>query len=53
MKDYIDKIVKNGKQEDMDCLEDILIDSLYSIKENDYRKFKEYCEDQGSGAQQA
>ena len=42
MKDYIDKIVKNGKQEDMDCLEDILIDSLYSIKENDYRKFKEY-----------
>ena len=42
MKEYIDKIVKNGKQEDMDCLSNILVDSLYKIKEYDYNDFKKY-----------
>jgi hypothetical protein len=42
MKEYIEKIVANGKQEDMDCLSDILVDSLYKIKEFDYNDFKKY-----------
>jgi len=42
MKDYLERIVNNGSKEDMECLGEILIDSLYSMKENDYRKFKEY-----------
>ena len=42
MKEYIDKIVKNGKQEDMDCLSNILVDSLYKIKEYNYNDFKKY-----------
>lgn len=42
MKEYLDRIVANGKKEDMDCLGDILIDSLYDLKENDYAKFKKY-----------
>lgn len=42
MKEYIEKIVANGKQEDMDCLSDILVDSLYKIKEFDYVDFKKY-----------
>lgn len=39
---YIDKIVENGKQEDMDCLSDILIDLLYDLKERNYTEFKKY-----------
>lgn len=39
---YIDKIVENGKREDMDCLSDILVDLLYELKENDYNEFKKY-----------
>jgi hypothetical protein len=42
MKEYIEKIVANGKQEDMDCLSDILVNSLYKIKEFDYNDFKKY-----------
>ena len=42
MKEYLDRIVINGKKEDMDCLEDILIDSLYDLKESNYGKFKKY-----------
>lgn len=42
MKEYIEKIIANGKQEDMDCLSDILVDSLYKIKEFDYVDFKKY-----------
>ena len=39
---YIDKIVENGKREDMDCLSDILIDLLYDLKERNYTEFKKY-----------
>ena len=42
MKEYIDKIVSNGKQEDMECLKTILIESLYDLKETDYAKFHKY-----------
>jgi Glu-tRNA(Gln) amidotransferase subunit E-like FAD-binding protein len=42
MKEYLEKIVSNGKKEDMDCLGEILIDSLYNLKENDYSKFAKY-----------
>ena len=42
MKEYLQMIVNNGKQEDMDCLGDILIESLYDIKESNYMKFKRY-----------
>ena len=39
---YIDKIVENGKREDMDCLSDMLIDLLYDLKERNYTEFKKY-----------
>lgn len=42
MKEYINKIVMNGKQEDMDCLSDMLVDLLYELKETDFNKFKMY-----------
>lgn len=42
MREYLDRIVNNGKKEDMDCLGDILIDSLYDLKETNYGKFKKY-----------
>lgn len=42
MKEYLQMIVNNGKQEDMDCLGDILIDALYEMKESNYEKFKKY-----------
>ena len=42
MKEYLDRIVANGKKEDMDCLGDILIESLYEMKETNYDKFKKY-----------
>ena len=42
MKEYLQMIVNNGKQEDMDCLGDILIESLYDMKETNYMKFKKY-----------
>lgn len=42
MKKYLDLIVNNGRKEDMDCLGDILIDSLYKLKEYDYDDFKKY-----------
>lgn len=34
--------VKNGKQEDMDCLEDILSDALRDLKEVKYDNYKKY-----------
>ena len=40
MREYIDKIVKNGKSEDMECLTDIMIDTLNHIKECDYKDYK-------------
>lgn len=42
MKKYLERIVSIGKPEDMDCLGDILIDSLYEMKEYDHDKFKKY-----------
>lgn len=39
---YIDKIVENGKREDMDCLSDMLIDLLYDLKERNHTEFKKY-----------
>lgn len=42
MKEYIQKIVINGKQQDMDCLSEMLIDMLYDLKETNYDKYKRY-----------
>ena len=42
MKEYIDRIVSNGKQEDMDCLSEMLVDLLYDLKETNYDKFRKY-----------
>lgn len=42
MKEYIDKIVKNGKQQDMECLSEMLVDLLYDKKETDYDEFRKY-----------
>lgn len=39
---YIDKIVENGKHEDMECLSDMLVDLLYDLKERNYNEFKKY-----------
>lgn len=40
MKEYIDKIIRDGKQEDMDCLEDILVDLLYDLKEREHGEYR-------------
>lgn len=42
MKEYLDKIVANGKKEDMDCLGDILIELMYELKESNHKEYKEY-----------
>lgn len=42
MKDYIDAIVSNGRQEDMNCLSEMLVDLLYDLKETNYDKFRRY-----------
>ena len=42
MKEYINKIVENGKQEDMDCLSDIMVDLLYGLKETNKDEYKKY-----------
>ena len=42
MKEYLDRIVATGSKEDMDCLGEILIDSLYEMKESDHSKYKKY-----------
>ena len=42
MKEYLRMIINNGKQEDMECLGDIMIDALYEMKESNYEKFKKY-----------
>ena len=40
--EFIDEIVKNGTNEDMEELRDILIDLLHHEKECDYEKYKEH-----------
>lgn len=42
MKEYIDKIVENGNQEDMECLSEMLVDLLYRLKEEDHDEYKKY-----------
>ena len=42
MKEYIDRIVMNGKKEDMDCLSDMLVDLLYETKETNHMEYKKY-----------
>ena len=42
MKDYIKRIVDNGKKEDMDCLSDMLVDLMYELKETNYEEFMKY-----------
>lgn len=42
IKTYIDRIVQNGTNEDMECLKDILSDSLYELKEYDNETYKKY-----------
>lgn len=42
MKEYIDKIVNNGKPEDMDKLSNILIDLLKDMKNYNYDEYRKY-----------
>lgn len=42
IKSYIDKIVENGKQEDMDKLSEILVEIIYKMKEPHYDLYKHY-----------
>lgn len=43
IKTYIEKIVQNGKQEDMECLKDIFVEIMCELKSDnvdDYKRFK-------------
>lgn len=42
IKTYINKIVQNGKQEDMEELGDIFSDVMYELKEYNEEDYKEY-----------
>lgn len=42
IKKYIEKIVENNKQEDMEKLSDILSEIIYKLKEPHYDKYKHY-----------
>ena len=42
MKEYINRIVQLGKQEDMDCLGDMMVDLLYELKESNEMEYKKY-----------
>lgn len=42
IKKYIEKIVDNGKKEDMEELSNMLEEVIYYIKENNYPKYKKY-----------
>lgn len=42
IKKYIEKIVDNGKQEDMDELSNMLEEVIYYLKENNYPRYKKY-----------
>lgn len=42
IKKYIEKIVENGKQEDMEKLSDMLVEIIYKMKELHYDLYKHY-----------
>lgn len=42
IKGYIDKIVENNKEEDMEKLSDMLVEIIYKMKEPHYDKYKHY-----------
>lgn len=42
IKGYIDKIVENNKEEDMEKLSDMLTEIIYKMKEPHYEKYKHY-----------
>lgn len=42
IKDYIEKIVNDGKEEDMEALSDMLVEIIYGMKEPHYDKYKCY-----------
>lgn len=42
MKEYLDKIVSNGRKEDMDCLSEMFVDLMYKIKDYDHSMFDKY-----------
>ena len=42
IKKYIKMIVDNGKQEDMECLSDMLSETIYMLKEDHYDEYKKY-----------
>lgn len=42
MRDYIDKIVKNGNQEDMECLTTMFVDLMSEVKDSKPTLYKKY-----------
>lgn len=42
IKKYIEKIVENGKQEDMEKLSDILVEIIYKMKESHHDLYEHY-----------
>lgn len=42
IKKYIEKIVENNKEEDMEKLSDMLVEVIYKMKEPHYDKYKHY-----------
>lgn len=42
IKGYIEKIVNDGKEEDMEALSDMLVEIIYGMKEPHYDKYKHY-----------
>ena len=42
IKSYIDKIVENGKDEDMEKLSEMLTEIIYKLKEDHYDMYKHY-----------
>lgn len=42
IKSYIDKIVENGKDEDMEKLSEMLVEIIYKLKESHYDMYKHY-----------
>lgn len=39
MKEYIERIVNSGNQNDMNCLSDMLVDLMYELKNYDYPEY--------------